>query len=62
MYHNCDMNELGKRLRDARNARGLTQKELSRKSGVSQATMRGLFYALIFPRNQSAKPLSANNA
>lgn len=39
MYDNCDMNDLGKRLLDARNARGLTQKELSMKSGVSQATI-----------------------
>jgi len=39
MYHNCDMNDLGKRLRDARNVRGFTQEALARKSGVSQATI-----------------------
>lgn len=55
MYHNCDMNELGKRLRDARNARGLTQKELSRKSGVSQATISDIERG----RNESSKELPA---
>jgi transcriptional regulator with XRE-family HTH domain len=49
------MNELGKRLRDARNARGLTQKDLARKSGVSQATISDIERG----RNESSKELPA---
>lgn len=53
LYHNCDMNELGKRLRDARNARELTQKDLARKSGVSRATISDIERG----RNESSKEL-----
>ena len=49
------MNDLGKRLRDARNARGLTQKDLARKSGVSQATISDIERG----RNESSKELPA---
>lgn len=49
------MNELGKRLRDARNARELTQKDLARKSGVSQATISDIERG----RNESSKELPA---
>lgn len=39
VYHNCDMKTFADRVRAARKAAGLTQKQLAAKSGLSQTTI-----------------------